>query len=47
MLFFLDRKDNLKIIEDVIKFDKDNFVSNLIIDDRDNDIKIDLYFIYK
>jgi hypothetical protein len=47
MLLFLDRKDNLKTIQDAIKFDKDNFVSNPLIDDRDEDTKIDLYLIHK
>lgn len=47
MLLFLDRKDNLKTVEDAIKFDKKGFVGEYTIDERDDDTKIDLYLIHK
>ncbi len=47
MTLFLDRKDNLRTIQDAIKFDKDGFVGKPIIDDRSDDTKIDLYLIHK
>ena len=47
MLLFLDRKDNLKTIQDAITFDKDGFVGTALYDDRDDNTKIDLYLIHK
>lgn len=47
ILLFLDRKDNLKTIEDAINFDKDGFVSTPMFDDRDEDTKKGLYSIHK
>lgn len=47
MLLFLDKKDNLTTIRDAIKFDKDGFVGEAMIDERDDDTKIDLYLIHK
>ena len=47
MLLFLDRKDNLTTIQDAIKFDKDGFVGEALIDERDENTKIDLYLIHK
>lgn len=47
MLLFLDRKDNLKTIQDAIKFDKEGFVGQYIFDNRDDDTKIDLYLVHK
>lgn len=47
ILLFLDRKDNLNTIENAIEFDKKVFVGNPISDDRDENIKIELYLIHK
>ncbi len=47
MLLFLDRKDNLKTVEDAIKFDKKGFVGEYTFDERDDNTKIDLYLIHK
>jgi len=47
MLLFLDRKDNLKTVEDAIKSDKKGFVGKYLIDERSDDTKIDLYLIHK
>ncbi len=47
MLLFLDRKDNLKTVEDALKFDKKGFVGEYTFDERDDDTKIDLYLIHK
>lgn len=47
MLLFLDRKDNLKTVEDAIKFDKNGFVREYEFHDIDNKTKNDLYFIHK
>ncbi|MGS2761840.1 hypothetical protein [Sinomicrobium sp. M5D2P9] len=47
MLLFLDRKDNLKTVEDAVKFDKKGFVGEYTFDERDDDTKIDLYLIHK
>lgn len=35
ILLFLDRKDNLRTIQDAVRFDKDGFVGTTIFDDRD------------
>lgn len=43
---FLDKKDNLKTIKDAVTFDKDGFVGSAMVDDRDDDTKIDLYLIH-
>ncbi|MCL1689482.1 hypothetical protein CMT57_06000 [Elizabethkingia anophelis] len=47
ILLFLDRKDNLKTVEDAINFDKRGFVSTPMFDDRDEDTKKRLYSIHK
>ena len=46
-LLFLDRKDNLKTVDDAIKFDKKGFVGEYTFDERDDDTKIDLYLMHK
>lgn len=44
---FLDQNDNLITINDAVKFNKDHFVGNPVVEDRSEDIKIDLYLIHK
>lgn len=47
ILLFLNRKGNLKTVENAIDFDKKGFVGEYMFDERDDDTKIDLYLIHK
>ena len=47
ILLFLDRKDNLRTVQDAISFDKSGFVGSPIFDDRDENTKDALYNIHK
>lgn len=47
ILLFLDRKDNLRTVQDAINFDKSGFVSSPMFEDRDENTKDGLYNIHK
>ena len=47
ILLFLDRKDNLRTVQDAISFDKSGFVGSPIFDDRDENTKDALFNIHK
>lgn len=47
ILLFLDRKDNLRTVQDAINFDKNGFVGSAIFNDRDEDAKDGLYSIHR